>query len=79
MLVLRHKSDTGMFASDMDANSKNKADPNADLYSRLDELESMRNPIDGKLHFSLCYVGKKTATFLAPLLVWQSIASYYVY
>ena len=55
---MRHKPDSGMFASDADALSKNKHDPNADLYSRLDELESLRNPADGKFHFSLCYFGK---------------------
>ena len=56
-LVLRHKSDSGYFLNDADALSKNKDNPAADLYSILDELESMRNLTDGRLHFRLCYLG----------------------
>ena len=57
-LVLRHRTAGGFFANDADALAKNKGNPNADLYSRLDELEALRNPRDGKFHFEMCFSGK---------------------
>ena len=63
MLVFRHKVSGGFFSSDDDALSKNKDNPDAELYSRLDELESLRHPSDGKLHFELCYIGEPHGHF----------------
>ena len=37
-----------------DAKNKNSDDPNAPLFSILDQLEGMRNR-DGKFHLKLCY------------------------
>ena len=57
MLVLRHQTAFGFFASHAEAASKNKDDPDAPLFSRLDELESMRGS-GGKFKFTRCYVGE---------------------
>jgi len=51
--VFSHNTSGGIFSSDEDARKKNPENPDANLYSILDQLESFRTP-DG-FHFKLCY------------------------
>ena len=44
----------GLFINIEDAKNKNSADPNAALFSKLDQLEGMRDS-DGEFHLKLCY------------------------
>ena len=45
---------SGMFSNKQDALNKNPNQPNANLYSILDQLENFRNP-EGNFHLKLCY------------------------
>ena len=54
MQVFSHNTAGGLFSSQEDALSKNPGDPEADLYSVLDQLESLRS-VEGSFHFKLCY------------------------
>ena len=56
--MFRHVASAGPFVAGENAESINKDDPGADKFARLDELESFRSRVDGKLHFSLCYPGE---------------------
>ena len=52
--VFSHNTAGGLFSSQEDALSKNPGEPEADLYSVLDQLESLRS-VEGSFHFKLCY------------------------
>ena len=52
--VFSHNTAGGLFSSQEDALSKNPREPEADLYSVLDQLESLRS-VEGSFHFKLCY------------------------
>ena len=54
MQVFSHNTAGGLFSSQEDALSKNPGDPEADLYSVLDQLESLRS-VEGSFHLKLCY------------------------
>ena len=54
MQVFSHNTAGGLFSSQEDALSKNPGEPEADLYSVLDQLESLRS-VEGSFHFKLCY------------------------
>ena len=49
-----HNTAGGLFSSRTDALSKNSDNPNANLYSILNQLEQYRCK-DGNFHFRLCY------------------------
>lgn len=52
--LFSHYVPAGLFTSYDDVGSKNPCNPEADLYSILDQLETYRNT-EGKFHFKLCY------------------------
>ena len=54
MKAFSHDTDVGLFANTQDALNKNSHNPNAPLFSNLDQLESFRNA-EGKFHLKLCY------------------------
>ena len=53
MKVFSHDSAGGYFPDIEQAKSYNKDDPNADLYSILDQIENYRK--DGVFHIRICY------------------------
>ena len=53
MKVFSHESAGGYFPDIEQAKSYNKDDPNADLYSILDQIENYRK--DGVFHIRICY------------------------
>ena len=53
MKVFSHDSEGGFFPDTESAKSYNKDDPNADLYSILDQIENYRK--DGVFHIRICY------------------------
>ena len=52
--MFSHYVPGGLFTSYEDVGSKNPDNPEADLYSILNKLETYRNT-EGKFHFKLCY------------------------
>lgn len=52
--MFSHDIKGGLFSSQADATRKNPKNPNADLFSILDQLEKYRNS-DGNFRFKLCY------------------------
>ena len=51
--IFSHDATKGIFSSTTEALSKNPDNPDAPLFSRLDQLESYRS--QGTFHFKLCY------------------------
>ena len=52
--VFSHDTAGGLFTSSQDALSRNHDNPQASLFSTLDQLESYRNA-EGNFHFKICY------------------------
>ena len=52
--VFSHDTAGGLFTSSQDALSRNQDNPQASLFSTLDQLESYRNA-EGNFHFKICY------------------------
>ena len=52
--VFKHNTAGGLFSNAADVLNKNLDNPDADLFSILDQLEDFRNA-DGKFQFKLCY------------------------
>ena len=52
--VFQHNTAGGLFSSLEEALNKNPDNPDADLFSILDQLENFRNQ-DGNFHLKLCY------------------------
>ena len=52
--VFQHNTAGGLFSSLEDALNKNPDNPDADLYSILDQMENFRNQ-DGTFHLRVCY------------------------
>ena len=53
MKIFSHDTTKGLFSSTTEALSKNPDNPDAPLFSRLDQLKSYRS--QGTFHFKLCY------------------------
>lgn len=64
----------GLFANLDDAKKKNIDDPEADLFSRLYELDSMRN-WEGVFHFKLCYPELASSTINFPCNEWTQTSN----
>merc|ERR1712142_531360 len=60
--IYSHDITAGPFANLEEAKKKNVDDENAKLYSKLYDLESMRDK-DGVFHFKLCYPDRTEVTF----------------
>ena len=52
--IFSHNTAGGLFSSQEDALNKNPDDPNANLFSILDQLENYKNA-EGNFHLKLCY------------------------
>merc|ERR1712013_548766 len=66
--VYGHHIDSGVFANLEEAKKKNVDDENSDLFSRLYDLESMRDD-NGMFHFKLCYPERTEEDF--PCNEWK--------
>ena len=66
--VYGHQIDSGVFANLEEAKKKNVDDENSKLFSRLYDLESMRDD-NGMFHFKLCYPERTEEDF--PCNEWK--------
>ena len=70
--VFSHDTSGGLFSNIEDAKNINSDDPNAALFSKLDQLEGMRAS-DGQFHLKLCY--PELTQFSPPCNEWTQTSN----